>query len=98
MEIKNISSANAPKGVGPYSHATRAGDFIFCAGQSGFDPNTGLIVAGGIRAQTAQALRNLSAVLQAAGSDLSRVVKVTVFLRDWKYFEEMNEIYAVIFG
>lgn len=98
MEIKTISSPDAPKAVGLYSHATRAGDFIFCAGQAGFDPKTGRIVEGGIRAQTAQVLRNLSAVLEAAGSDLSRVVKVTVFLHDWKYLKEMNEIYAVIFG
>jgi len=98
MEIKAISSPDVPQAVGPYSQAIRAGDFIFCAGQAGFDPKTGRIVDGGIRAQTAQILRNLSAVLEAAGSDLSRVVKVTVFLHDWKYFKEMNETYAEFFG
>lgn len=98
MEIKTISSADAPQAVGPYSHATCAGEFIFCSGQAGFDPKTMRIVEGGIRAQTAQVLRNLSAILEAAGSDLSHVVKVTVFLHDWKYFKEMNETYAEFFG
>lgn len=97
MDIRVISSADAPKAVGPYSQAIRAGDFIFCAGQGGFDPATGKIVEGGIRAQTAQVLRNLDTVLKAAGSSLNRVVKVTVFLHDWKYFKEMNETYAEFF-
>jgi len=97
MERKTISSPDAPQAVGPYSHATRAGDFIFCSGQAGFDPKTGHIVEGGIRAQTVQVIRNLNSVLEAAGSDLSRVVKVTVFLHHWKYFTEMNETYAEYF-
>lgn len=97
MEIEVISSPNAPQAKGPYSQATRAGDFIFCAGQGGFDPRTGTLVEGGIREQTAQVLRNLSAILDAAGSNLSRVVKVTVFLHDWKYFNEMNEVFAEFF-
>ncbi len=97
MDIRAISSPDAPKAVGPYSQAIRAGDFIFCAGQGGFDPATGKIVEGGIRAQTAQVLRNLDTVLKAAGSSLNRVVKVTVFLHDWNYFKEMNETYAEFF-
>lgn len=97
MKIEVISSPEAPKSVGPYSQATRAGDFIFCAGQAGFDPKSGRIVDGGIGEQTRQVLRNLSAVLEAAGSGLDRVVKVTVFLHDWKYFAEMNETYAEFF-
>jgi 2-iminobutanoate/2-iminopropanoate deaminase len=97
MDIRVISSPDAPKAVGPYSQAIRAGDFIFCAGQGGFDPATGKIVEGGIRAQTAQTIRNLDTVLKAAGSSLSRVVKVTVFIHDWKYFKEMNETYAEFF-
>ena len=97
MEIRYISPSDAPLAVGPYSQATRVGDLIFCAGQGGFDPKNGGIVEGGIRPQTAQVLRNLSSVLQAAGSDLNRVVKVTVFLHDWKYFKEMNETYAEFF-
>jgi 2-iminobutanoate/2-iminopropanoate deaminase len=97
MDIQIISSPNAPKQVGPYSQAVRAGDFIFCAGQGAFDPNTGRLVEGGIREQTRQVLRNIDALLQAAGSNLNRVVKVTVFLHDWKYFKEMNEVFAEFF-
>jgi 2-iminobutanoate/2-iminopropanoate deaminase len=97
MNISVISSSDAPQAIGPYSQAIRAGDFIFCAGQAGIDPATGKIAEGGIRAQTAQVLRNLDTVLKAAGSSLKRVVKVTVFLHDWKYFKEMNETYAEFF-
>ena len=93
-----ISTSKAPKSVGPYSQATRAGGFIFCAGQGAFDPATGQLVEGGIKEQTRQVLRNLRAVLEAGGSGLDRVVKVTVFLSDWKYFKEMNEAYAEFFG
>ena len=97
MDVHVVSSPDAPKAVGPYSQAIRAGDFIFCAGQAGFDSATGKIVEGGIRAQTAQTLRNLDTILKAAGSGLNRVVKVTVFLHDWTYFKEMNETYAEFF-
>lgn len=97
MDIEVIHSQNASQSVGPYSQAIRAGGFIFCAGQGGFDPKTGRLVDGGIREQTCQVLRNLSATLTAAGSGLNRVVKVTVWLHDWKYFEEMNEAYAGFF-
>ena len=96
-KVEVISTSKAPKSVGPYSQATRAGGFIFCAGQGAFDPVTGRLVQGGIKAQTRQVLRNLQAVLEAGGSCLERVVKVTVFLSDWKYFAEMNEAYAEFF-
>jgi 2-iminobutanoate/2-iminopropanoate deaminase len=97
MDIHVISTSDAPKAIGPYSQAIRVGEFIFCSGQAGFNPETGQIVEGGIRAQTAQTLRNLETVLKAAGSGLNRVVKVTVFLHDWKYFKEMNETYGEFF-
>jgi len=97
MEYQVITSPNAPQSVGPYSQATRAGDFIFCAGQAAFDPATGRIVDGGAGPQTAQTLRNLGAILEAAGSGLDRIVKVTIFLEDWRYFEEMNEVFAQFF-
>jgi 2-iminobutanoate/2-iminopropanoate deaminase len=84
--------------MGPYSQATRAGQFIFCAGQGGVDPATGRLVEGGIREQSRQAIRNLQAVLQAAGSDLSHVVMVTVMLHDWAYFEGMNAVFEESFG
>ncbi len=97
MDFEVISAPSASTSVGPYSHATRAGDFIFISGQWAFDPKTGRLVKGGIREQTAQVLRIITAILESAGSDLSHVVKVTVFLHDWKYFKEMNETYAEFF-
>ncbi len=97
LQREVISTDKAPKSVGPYSQAIRAGEFIFCAGQGAFDPATGKLVDGGIKEQTRQVLRNLQAVLEAAGSGLDRAVKLTVFLSDWKYFKEMNEAYAEFF-
>ena len=96
-KIEIISSSKAPKSVGPFSQGTKAGGFIFCSGQGAFVPATGSLVAGGIKEQTRQVLRNIQAVLEAGGSGLDRVVKVTVFLSDWKYFKEMNEVYAEFF-
>jgi len=97
MDIEIISTPDAPKAFGPYSQATRAGGFIFCAGQGAVDPASGKLVEGGIKEQTRQVFRNLGAVLKAADSDLNRVVKVTVFLHDWKYFTEMNEVFGEVF-
>lgn len=93
-----IATQSAPRSVGPFSQGTRAGGFIFCSGQGAFDPASGQLVPGGIKEQTRRVLRNIEAVLVAGGSDLRRVVKVTVFLSDWKYFKEMNEAYAEFFG
>lgn len=98
MKIDIISGPNLPQTMGPYSQATRAGQFIFCAGQGGFDPTTGKLVEGGIREQTRQAIRNLRAVLEAAGSDLSHVVMVNVLLHEWVYFDEMNVAFEEFFG
>ena len=97
-KIEIISTGKAPKSVGPFSQGTKAGGFIFCSGQGAFEPATGKLVPGGIKEQTHQVLRNIQAVLEAGGSRLDRVVKVTVFLSDWKYFKEMNEAYAEFFG
>lgn len=97
MEIEIITSSNVPQTMGPYSQATRAGQFIFCAGQGGIDPTTGKLVEGGIREQTRQAIRNLQAILEAAGSDLSHVVMTNVLLHDWIYFQEMNEAFEEFF-
>ena len=93
-----IRTDKAPSAIGPYSQGIQAGDFIFCAGQAALDPATGKLVPGGIKAQTRQILKNLEAVLQAGGSDLERVVKVTVFLADWSDFQGMNEVFAEVFG
>ena len=92
-----ISTPNAPKAIGPYSQAIRAGDFIFCAGQTGLDPSTMELVAGGVEAQARQVLTNLNHVLEAAGSGFDRVVKTTVFLTDMANFAAMNAIYAEFF-
>ena len=96
-DIERISTAAAPRASGPYSQGIRAGGLLFCAGQGAFDPATMRLVPGGIKEQTRQVLRNLKAVLEAGGSGFDRVVKVTVFLSDWKYFPEMNEAYAEFF-
>jgi 2-iminobutanoate/2-iminopropanoate deaminase len=96
-QIEIIRTRNAPTSVGPFSQGTRAKGFIFCSGQGAFDPVTGQLVAGGIKEQTRQVLRNIEAVLKAGGGDLDTIVKVTVFLSDWKYFREMNEAYAEFF-
>jgi 2-iminobutanoate/2-iminopropanoate deaminase len=92
-----VVSEKAPKALGPYTVANRAGDFVFTAGQLGIDPLTGDLVAGGVEAETRQALTNLQAVLQSAGSSLDRVLKTTVFLRDIADFAKMNAVYAQFF-
>jgi len=92
-----ITAKDAPAAIGPYSAAVRAGDFIYTAGQLGITPADGNIVAGGIEAETRQALKNLQAVLQAAGASLENVVKTTVFLRDMNDFAAMNAVYAEFF-
>lgn len=93
-----IHSTRAPQPVGPYSQAIRANGFVFASGQIGLDPQTGKLVPGGIGPETRQAMENLKAVLTAAGSDLSRVVKATVFLRDMADFSQFNAIYGPYFG
>jgi 2-iminobutanoate/2-iminopropanoate deaminase len=92
-----VATDQAPKAIGPYSAGIRTGSFVFTAGQIGIDPKTGEIVAGGIEAETRQALRNVKAVLEAAGSSLENVVKTTVFLRDINDFSRMNEVYGEFF-
>lgn len=84
--------------IGPYSQAIRTNGFVFASGQIPIDPKTGEFVAGGIAEQTEQAIKNLSRVLEAAGSGLSRVVKTTVFLVDMGEFAAMNEVYGRFFS
>jgi 2-iminobutanoate/2-iminopropanoate deaminase len=98
MSIGTVSTPGAPRAIGPYSQGIRAGEFLFTAGQVGFDPATGELVDGGIAEQTGQVLQNIRAILQAAGTDLSSVVKTTVFLVDMADFAAMNEVYAAAFG
>lgn len=93
MEREIISTTRAPAAVGPYSQAVRVGNLVFTAGQIGIDPESGSLVAG-LENQTRQVLTNLKAVLEAAGSDLGRVVKTTVFLLDMADFARVNAIYG----
>lgn len=98
MKSKSIiHSAGAPGAVGPYSQATSFGELLFTAGQIPLDPVSGQLVGGGIEDQTRRVLLNLEAVLEAGGSDLSRVLKTTVFLTDLGDFTAMNSVYAEFF-
>ena len=96
MRLK-IQTDKAPAAIGPYSQAIKAGVFVFASGQIPIDPQTGEFVAGGITEQTERVLKNLAAVLEAAGSTLDQVVKTTVFLADMKDFAAMNEVYGRFF-
>ena len=95
---KIIQTEKAPKAVGPYSQAIQAGNFVFTSGQIGLDPGTGKLVKGGIREQAHQVMENLRAVLEAANSDFSRVVKTTVFLKEMNDFMHFNEVYGEYFS
>ena len=92
---KVVQTDAAPKALGPYSQAVVANGLVFCAGQIPLDPATGNIVEGGIAEQTHQVLKNLRAVLKAAGSDLGQAVKTTVFLKSMDSFGAMNEVYGL---
>ncbi len=96
--IETISTASAPAALGPYSQALKAGGFVWCSGQIPIDPATNTIVATTIEDQTRQAIGNLRAVLEAAGTDLSHVVKTTVFIKDMNDFAALNKVYAELFG
>ena len=97
LSKKTIHTDSAPKALGPYSQAIKAGDFIYTAGQVGLDPRTGEIVPGGIEAETKQVFLNIQNILVAAGSSLELVIKTTVYLRDIQDFGAMNGIYATFF-
>ena len=98
MHKEIVSTDQAPAAVGPYSQGVRFGDFVFTAGQLGIVPGSGDFAGPDIGSQTQQALENLEAVLEASGSCLKHVVKVTVFLQDIEEFSEMNDIYAEFFS
>ena len=96
--MESIRTEHAPAAIGPYSQAVVVGDLVFTAGQIALDPTSGKVVEGGVEAQTARAMKNIAAVLEAAGSSLSQVVKTTVFLTDMADFPAMNKVYAEAFG
>lgn len=95
--MKAIQTNNAPAAIGPYSQAIEVNGFIFASGQIPIDPATGEFVKGGIKEQTRQSLLNAKSILIAAGTDLNRVVKTTVFLSDMGNFTAMNEVYSTFF-
>jgi 2-iminobutanoate/2-iminopropanoate deaminase len=97
MPFRPIATSAAPAAVGPYSQAIDIGSLVFCSGQVGLDPASGELVEGGLAAQAERALRNLSAVLDAAGLTTGDVVKTTVFLVDMGDFAAMNGVYARFF-
>ncbi|MDY7041016.1 MAG: RidA family protein [Chloroflexota bacterium] len=97
MSREVISTPNAPAAVGPYSQAVHVGNLVFTAGQVAIAPGQGQLIDGDVAAQTRQVLTNLSAVLEAAGSSLSQVIKTTVFLQDIRDFSTMNAVYAEFF-
>ena len=98
MNKQTISTDKAPAAVGPYSQGVRVGSLVFTAGQLGIVPGTGDFAGPDIQSQTRQALQNVKAVLEAAGSCLEQVVKATVFLQDMGEFSQMNEVYAEFFS
>lgn len=98
MKHQVIHTDNAPKAIGPYSQAVKAGNMLFVSGQVPFVPETMEIVEGDVKAQTAQSLKNVQAILAEAGLDFSHVVKSTVFIKDMNEFGAINEVYAEYFG
>jgi 2-iminobutanoate/2-iminopropanoate deaminase len=98
MNKRVIHTEKAPKAIGPYSQAIHIGDLVYTAGQVALDPATMELVSGGVEEQTRQVLANLTNVLEAAGTSMSKVVKTTVFLKTMDDFAKMNAVYAEVFS
>jgi 2-iminobutanoate/2-iminopropanoate deaminase len=98
MKRTAVSTEHAPAAVGPYSQAVIGGDLVFCSGQIPVDPRTGKLAEGGIEEQTEQCLKNLQAVLEAAGSSLNQVLKVQIFITTMDHFSRMNAVYSRYFS
>ncbi|MHB1652052.1 MAG: RidA family protein [Desulfitobacteriaceae bacterium] len=96
--LTKVTTNEAPSAIGPYSQAIKAGNLVFVSGQLPLDPTTGQFPVGDIKVLTTQSIKNLSAILQEAGSDLKNVVKTTVFLKDMNDFAAVNEVYASFFS
>jgi len=96
MQIQNVEGA--PQAIGPYCHAIKSGNFVFCSGQTPLDPDTTQLVGSDIGEQTERVLKNLEIVLQGLGLSLRNVVKTTVFLKDMADFQGMNKVYKQMFG
>lgn len=95
---KKIAAQNAPQAIGPYSQAIQYGDFLFVSGQIAIDPETGALVEGDIEAQTEQVLKNIAAIIEAAGMTVQNAVKCTCFLKDMNDFARFNAVYETYFG
>jgi 2-iminobutanoate/2-iminopropanoate deaminase len=95
---KIVSTDNAPQAIGPYSQAIQHGNFLFVSGQIAIDPQTGNIIEGDIEVQTEQVLKNIAAIIEAAGMSLQDVVKCTCFLKDMNDFARFNAVYENYFG
>lgn len=98
MTKKSVYTKNAPEPIGPYSQAIVFNNMVFISGQIAIDPESGKLIEGNIKEQTKQTIRNVENILTAAGSDISKVIKVTVYLKDINEFTAMNEIYEEYFG
>ena len=96
--MTTILTPNAPQPIGPYSQAIREGDLLFCSGQIPLDPKTGAMKNSSVEEEAEQALINLGEVLRAGGSNISGVIKTTIFLTDMNDFAKVNEVYASAFG
>lgn len=96
--MKRVHSDHAPAAIGPYSQAIVHGGLVYCSGQIALDPTTGVLAEGDVQAEARLVLKNLAAVLEAAGSGLDRAIKVTVFLKDLGDFAAVNQVYAEAFG
>ena len=97
MRREPVKTSNAPAALGPYSQAIKVGEFVYTSGQVAIDPATGEFIDGGTAEQTERVLKNVAAVLEAAGSSLDQVVKTLVFLADMDDFTAMNEVYGKFF-
>ena len=98
MNKEQVYTKKAPEPIGPYSQAIKINNLVFTSGQIAIDPQTGSFISGDIREQTKQTIRNIEAILEAAGSDILKVIKVTVYLKDINEFTAMNEVYEEYFG
>jgi 2-iminobutanoate/2-iminopropanoate deaminase len=98
VSVRIVHTDKAPAAIGPYSQAIVAGNFLFTAGQIPLDPATGQIVQGDVTVQTERVMRNLTAVLESAGTSWASVVKTTVFLQDMADFPRVNEVYGRLIG